>query len=202
MAAMAAADGVVDPDERKLLCAQRWSVPWANVELALKAGPGLFDRLIEKGSAEAEIFLKALIQMALIDKKIDRAERRMLAAAAHHLGIPDRLTELLRGRCACPRDRRLDISAGILDNRQMTTASGARDKLFLLAPHFEDPAFPGKRFFCWHCALLDGLLASFPDLASRLMVERVSWPRPRQSVIELVGESNQSLPLDPLSRGQ
>jgi hypothetical protein len=70
-----------------------------------------------------------------------------------------------------------------------------RDRLFLLRPDFEDPAYPGKRFYCWHCALLEGVLASFPELASRLDVEHVSWPRPRASVIDVVGAGNQSLPL-------
>jgi hypothetical protein len=27
-----------------------------------------------------------------------------------------------------------------------------RDRLLLLKPGFEDPAFPGQRFYCWHCA--------------------------------------------------
>ncbi|MGO4387961.1 DUF3088 domain-containing protein [Microvirga sp. 2YAF29] len=70
-----------------------------------------------------------------------------------------------------------------------------RDKLFLLKPDFEDPAYPGQHFYCWHCALLEGVLASFPHLASRLDVERVAWRRPRSSVIEMVGDANQSLPL-------
>lgn len=97
MAAMAAADGVVDERERKLLrlCAERWSVPFANVELALKAGPGLFDKLITRGSAEAETFLRELVQMALVDGKIDRKERQLLESAAAHLGLGGRLNEFL-----------------------------------------------------------------------------------------------------------
>lgn len=70
-----------------------------------------------------------------------------------------------------------------------------RDKLYLLKPDFTDPAYPGQRFYCWHCALLEGVLVSFPELAKKLDVERVAWPRPRQSVIDTVGEANQSLPL-------
>jgi hypothetical protein len=38
----------------------------------------------------------------------------------------------------------------------------ARDRLFLLKPDFANPAFPGDRFYCWHCALLEGVLVSFP----------------------------------------
>jgi len=33
-----------------------------------------------------------------------------------------------------------------------------RDRLFLLRPGFEDPAYPGQRFYCSHCALIEGVL--------------------------------------------
>lgn len=99
MAAMAMADGVVDQKERALLkmCSERWNVPWANVELALKAGNGLFDRLVGKQTPEAERFLKELVSLALVDGKIDRNEKRMLEAAALHLGLSDQLPQLLKG---------------------------------------------------------------------------------------------------------
>jgi len=70
-----------------------------------------------------------------------------------------------------------------------------RDKLFLLLPGFEDPAYPGQKFYCWHCALIEGVLASFPGLPQQLDVERIEWRRPRLPVIDIVGEENQSLPL-------
>ncbi len=69
-----------------------------------------------------------------------------------------------------------------------------RDKLFLLRPGFEDPDYPGAVFYCWHCALIEGVLASFPMLAASIDVERVAWPRPRMAVVELLGIENQSLP--------
>ena len=69
------------------------------------------------------------------------------------------------------------------------------DRLFLLRPGFEDPAYPGKRFYCWHCALMEGVLASFPTLGVRLEVDRVAFPRPRRAVTALVGEAHQNLPL-------
>jgi len=70
-----------------------------------------------------------------------------------------------------------------------------RDKLFLLKPGFADPAYPGTTFYCWHCALMEGVLASFPKLAERLDVERIAFPRPRKEVVALVGEAHQNLPL-------
>jgi hypothetical protein len=70
-----------------------------------------------------------------------------------------------------------------------------RDRLFLLRPDFEDPACPGERFYCWHCALFEGVLACFPALQAKIDVVRIAWPRPRQAVVEIVGEHNQSVPL-------
>ncbi|WP_082571729.1 DUF3088 domain-containing protein [Ensifer sp. Root142] len=77
-----------------------------------------------------------------------------------------------------------------------------KDRLFLLRPGFEDPAYPGQQFYCWHCALMEGVLASFPDLARKIDVERVAWPRPRLPVVALVGDMNQSLPLLVLADGE
>lgn len=100
MAAIAAADGEVTSAERKLLklCSERWGVTWDNVELALTMGPQLFDRLVAKGSPEAEVFLRNIVEMALVDGRIDRKERRMLVSAAAHLGLQDRLESMLGGR--------------------------------------------------------------------------------------------------------
>ena len=71
----------------------------------------------------------------------------------------------------------------------------ARDKLFLISPGFADPKHPGVSFVCPYCNALEGLLATFPNLASAIDVERIDFPRPRQKVIDAVGEENQSLPL-------
>ena len=78
------------------MCAQRWDIPFANVELALQAGAGLFDRLIQKGSAEAESLLRQLVQLAMIDGQVDRRERQMLQSAAQHLGLTAQLEGLLK----------------------------------------------------------------------------------------------------------
>ncbi|MGU3399451.1 DUF3088 domain-containing protein [Brucellaceae bacterium D45D] len=76
-----------------------------------------------------------------------------------------------------------------------------RDTLFLVQPDFEDPLYVGQKFYCWHCALLEGLLASFPERTDLLDVKRISWPRPRHEVIALAGEANQCLPLLVLAEG-
>lgn len=70
-----------------------------------------------------------------------------------------------------------------------------RDTLFILDPSFDDPALPGRRFHCRDCTTVDGLLAGFPDIAARLDVIRIAYPRPRQQVIDAIGEANQNLPV-------
>jgi len=70
-----------------------------------------------------------------------------------------------------------------------------RDTLVILKPDFADPAYPDLRFYCWHCALMEGVLASFPELRNQIDVLRVEWPRPRYEVVELIGSENQSLPV-------
>lgn len=75
----------------------------------------------------------------------------------------------------------------------------AKDTLFLIAPGFEDPKRPGTQFVCPYCNQVEGLLASFPDLGSRLDVRRVPFARPREAVIAAVGTENQGLPLLVLS---
>ncbi|WP_342373888.1 TIM44-like domain-containing protein [Myxococcus stipitatus] len=100
MAAIAAADGTVTSAERRMLklCAERWNVEWAQVEMALNAGPQLFDRLLTRGSPEAEVFLRNIVEVALVDGRIDRKERRMLESAATHLGLEEQLAAMLDGR--------------------------------------------------------------------------------------------------------
>ena len=71
----------------------------------------------------------------------------------------------------------------------------AKDKLYLIKPGFTDPKRDDGPFVCPFCNQIEGLLASFPDLAAKLEVERVEFLRPRAAVIAAVGEANQALPL-------
>src|SRR5690242_16196552 len=70
-----------------------------------------------------------------------------------------------------------------------------RDKLYLIEPGFNVEGKPGQRFVCPFCNRLEGLLRSFPEIAAKIDVERVAFPRPRQRVIDEIGEANQSLPV-------
>ncbi len=76
-----------------------------------------------------------------------------------------------------------------------------RDILFLLKPGFRDPAYPEQDFYCWHCALMEGVLASFPEHRPALEVRRIAFPKPRGDVAALIGEANQSLPVLVLAEG-
>jgi tellurite resistance protein len=99
MAALAAADGVVDAKERALLrmCARRWSVDWSKVESTLTGGiPAMGLGLdVSPGSTEAFTVLNALVEMAMVDGRIDRRERLMLEHVARRLHLEDRLKALV-----------------------------------------------------------------------------------------------------------
>lgn len=71
----------------------------------------------------------------------------------------------------------------------------AKDRLFLIKPGFTDPKRDDGPFVCPFCNQIEGLLASFPEFAGDIDVERVEFARPRAAVIAQVGEANQGLPL-------
>jgi hypothetical protein len=76
----------------------------------------------------------------------------------------------------------------------MTARAEARPDLFLLSSDFEDPAYPDELFFCRHGALVEGVLTLYPALRKRLNLHRVPFERPREAVIVLAGEDNQTVP--------
>lgn len=77
-----------------------------------------------------------------------------------------------------------------------------KDQLFLLQPDFQNPVYPNQKFYCWHCALIEGVLVAFPERARNIDVQRVAWAHPRASVIARAGEENQTLPLLVLGEGE
>ncbi|MDJ0277220.1 DUF3088 domain-containing protein [Sphingomonas sp. 2R-10] len=81
------------------------------------------------------------------------------------------------------------------DRDPASTEQPMRDRLYLLDPQFDDPAHPGRSFYCRDCITLDGLLARFPDKATMLDVIRIPYPRPRDAVVAVAGEAHQNLPL-------
>lgn len=69
------------------------------------------------------------------------------------------------------------------------------DRLFLLSPGFRDPDRPGRFFVCPHCNAIEGLLGSFPGLATQIEVHRLPFEKPRDEIVALLGEQYQSLPV-------
>jgi hypothetical protein len=75
-------------------------------------------------------------------------------------------------------------------------------KLFLLKADFKDESRgDGKRYFCPDCVLIEGLLSYYPRLAKELEVKYVNFARPRQVLVDLLGEGNQSCPVLVLEDG-
>jgi Protein of unknown function (DUF3088) len=58
-----------------------------------------------------------------------------------------------------------------------------------------DPAFPGRFFVCPHCNAIEGLLASFPGLATQIEVRRLVFARPGSGIVDILGDQHQSLPV-------
>lgn len=75
----------------------------------------------------------------------------------------------------------------------MNQNTAPRDRLFLLRPDFKD----GDKgpYFCPGCAEVLGVIEFYPDLKQRLEIEYVDFPRPRPSIVALLGEENQSCPV-------
>ena len=70
-------------------------------------------------------------------------------------------------------------------------------QLFLLHPNFVDAKIDdhAQRYYCPHCALIEGILHYYPSIRNAITVNYVDFIRPRQSIIALIGEENQSCPV-------
>jgi uncharacterized tellurite resistance protein B-like protein len=86
MAGMMAADGNLARPERKLLdmCAKRWGIPDATVKNVL-AYPNAAGPVV---TSSPQWFLAGLVAAAMIDGKVDPAERTMLLRACSLLSLP------------------------------------------------------------------------------------------------------------------
>ena len=69
----------------------------------------------------------------------------------------------------------------------------ARDILFLLKEDFMDGA--GAPYFCPDCAQISGVLSYFPKLRHKLDVRYIDFPRPRNEIVELLGDKHQGCPV-------
>ncbi|MEM8445411.1 DUF3088 family protein, partial [Morganella morganii] len=57
-------------------------------------------------------------------------------------------------------------------------------------------------FLCPDCTLLEGVLATNPELRESTDVVYVDFDKPRKLLVDLIGEENQSLPVLVFADGQ
>lgn len=73
-----------------------------------------------------------------------------------------------------------------------------QDTLFMLDP--DSFKVEGKSRYCPDCALVAGYLSFYPEVLQGLALRVVPPPRPRQEIVALIGEENQSAPVLILGR--
>jgi hypothetical protein len=68
-----------------------------------------------------------------------------------------------------------------------------KDQLFLMKPNFVNAGL--GPFYCGDSVSVEGLISFFPDLRQKVDVIYVEFPRPRQALVDAIGENHQSLPV-------
>jgi hypothetical protein len=75
-----------------------------------------------------------------------------------------------------------------------------KDRLYLLRPGFVNAGL--GPLYCSDSTPIEGMLSFFPKLRDLIEVSYLEFPRPRASLVELLGESHQSLPVLVLATGR
>lgn len=75
-----------------------------------------------------------------------------------------------------------------------------KDKLFLMKPGFSNAGL--GPFYCGDSTPVEGLLGFFPELRDHVDVTYIDFPRPRQGIVDLIGEDHQSVPVLVLAEGK
>lgn len=73
-----------------------------------------------------------------------------------------------------------------------------RDRLFVLRPKFVDQ---GAEYYCPYSAQVIGFLTYYPEVRSTLELVELDFPRPREPLAGLLGESHQAAPMLVLGDG-
>lgn len=68
-----------------------------------------------------------------------------------------------------------------------------KDKLFLMNPGFKNAGL--GPFYCGDSVPVEGLLSFYPELRERVDVTYIDFPRPRQAIVDLIGDEHQSVPV-------
>lgn len=69
----------------------------------------------------------------------------------------------------------------------------SRDRLYLLLPSF--PSETGVQQFCPDCMMIEGIIATVPEVWEAVDIYYVGFERPRQAIIDAVGPEKQGCPL-------
>jgi hypothetical protein len=68
-----------------------------------------------------------------------------------------------------------------------------KDQLYLMKPGFMNAGL--GPFYCGDSVCVEGMLSFFPELREKLDIHYISFPRPRQPLIDALGENYQSVPV-------
>ncbi|MBS89348.1 MULTISPECIES: DUF3088 domain-containing protein [unclassified Sphingobium] len=68
-----------------------------------------------------------------------------------------------------------------------------KDQLYLMQPGFINAGL--GPFYCGDSVSVEGLLGFFPELREKVDVHYIAFPRPRQPLVDALGEENQSIPV-------
>lgn len=68
-----------------------------------------------------------------------------------------------------------------------------KDQLYLMQPGFMNAGL--GPFYCGDSVSIEGLLGFFPELREAVDVTYIAFPRPRQQIVDRIGEDHQSVPV-------
>lgn len=68
-----------------------------------------------------------------------------------------------------------------------------KDQLYLMRPGFVNAGL--GPFYCGDSVSVEGMLGFFPQLRDLVDVHYIEFPRPRQPLVDVLGEEHQSIPV-------
>lgn len=68
-----------------------------------------------------------------------------------------------------------------------------KDQLFLMKPNFVNAGL--GPFYCGDSVSVEGLISFFPELREKVDITYIEFPRPRQALVDAIGENQQSVPV-------
>lgn len=68
-----------------------------------------------------------------------------------------------------------------------------KDVLYLMKPGFVNAGL--GPFYCGDSVSVEGLLGFYPALREKVDVVYIDFPRPRQAIVDVIGEDQQSVPV-------